>query len=1074
MSQRSGGPKIRKRDGRIVRFRAEKIEDAIFKAMTANRKPDRELAERITSMIVLKVARRFKGKIPSVEDVQDIVEETLMENGQASVAKAYILYRQKRAAIRETKGFIGVPKDELKLNVNAIEVLKSRYLLRDEFGQTIETPKQMFMRVAKTIAEVDKKYGSPATAKKSMKEFLNLMAGLYFLPNSPTLMNAGTELGQLSACFVIPVGDSMEEIFDAVKYMALIHKSGGGCCAEGTIIPTVEYGFVPIEKIPQFETIPIDEQAHSCRQKLHVFAFDKRTETFTIAPVSHLWKFRRRDALKIEFGSTGSVVVTPWHPFFIYEPSEDPNKGGEYAVRHADELAVGDWLVKPSFADRLFANEEPSFWWLYGFFLGDGSIDTGKNGVRLRFFSKDPRMVERIQDTLEYCTNSRGSIFEDSRNGVRTVTITSHLSDHGTANLQANQFFERIIKLNRDSIKKKHPPKPSFLCLNPYAFIAGLIDSDGWVGKDKGGISTGKKELADIVSRHLAMIGVNSTTRYRKDPRNRQIRGNIWQIDFPNGFIKWLPTVKRARRNIWVDSKKIQITRITKAEEEQVFYDFTVPKYQNYLGGKSQFVSIHNTGFSFSSLRPKGDLVKSTKGVASGPVSFMRVFDVATDIIKQGGKRRGANMGMLSVDHPDIIDFITVKSKGETLTNFNISVAVTDSFMEAVEEDGKYDLVNPRTGHLVRKASAREVFNLIVTSAWSSGDPGLVFIDEINRANPTPKIGRIDSTNPCGEQPLLSYESCNLGSINLLKMVDEGKIDWSRLRHVTREGVHFLDNVIDANNFPLKETETITKANRKIGLGVMGFADALLKLGVPFDSSEALNVAEEIMKFIAKEARQKSVELGEERGSFPNFKESIWYEEEGYNHMRNATQTTIAPTGTISIIAEASSGIEPLFAISFLRNILDGTHLLETNKIFEDVAKKEGFHSQEMIREVAKKGSLHGIEGIPDNVKRLFVTAQDIAPEWHVRVQAAFQKYVDNAVSKTVNLPHDATIDEVRKIFMFAYRERCKGITVYRYGCREEQVLYIGGEGNRILQKPRYVVASSEFSGGCPTGRCLF
>jgi len=707
MSGRGGVSSIRKRDGRVVKFRPEKIARAIFKAMRATGKPDRELADKIASKVVSKVSERFRERIPSVEDVQDIVEETLIESGEAKVAKAYILYRQKRAAIRETKGFIGVPRDELKLGVNAIEVLRSRYLLRDETGKIVETPREMFMRVARAIAEVDKRYGGSDKVKKSTREFFDLMAGLYFLPNSPTLMNAGTNLGQLSACFVIPVGDSIEEIFDAVKYMALIHKSGGG------------------------------------------------------------------------------------------------------------------------------------------------------------------------------------------------------------------------------------------------------------------------------------------------------------------------------------------------------------------------------TGFSFSHLRPRGDIVGSTKGVASGPVSFMRVFDVATDVIKQGGKRRGANMGILAVDHPDIVEFITAKSTGRALTNFNISVAVTDSFMEAVEEGGKYKLINPRNGKPVREASAREIFNLIATSAWATGDPGLVFTDEINRHNPTPRIGKIDCTNPCGEQPLLPYESCNLGSINLSKMVDEGKINWSRLRHVTREAVHFLDNVIDANRFPLPETEKITKANRKIGLGVMGFADALLKLGVPYDSQEALDMAEEIMKFITKEALEKSVELGEERGSFPNFKESIWYEE-GYSHMRNATRTTIAPTGTISILAGTSSGIEPLFAISFVRNVLDGTQLLETNQIFEEAAKSEGFYSRELIMEIAKKGTLSGIEGIPERVKRLFVTALDIAPEWHVRMQAAFQRYVDNAVSKTVNLPHEATIEDVRKIFMLAYRERCKGITVYRYGSREEQVLYVGGKRETRMQGTSYLVASSEYSGGCPRGECLF
>ncbi len=708
MSQRAQVSNIRKRDGRIVKFRSEKIANAIFKAMAATGKPDRELADAIASQSVSKVFERFAGRIPSVEDVQDVVEETLMESGETKAAKAYILYRQKRAAIRETKVFIGVPKDELKLSVNAVEVLRSRYLLREESGRIVETPRQMFMRVAKAVARADEKYRSTTEAEKSAREFFNLMEGLYFLPNSPTLMNAGTSLGQLSACFVLPVEDSIEGIFGAVTNMALIHKSGGG------------------------------------------------------------------------------------------------------------------------------------------------------------------------------------------------------------------------------------------------------------------------------------------------------------------------------------------------------------------------------TGFSFSSLRPRGDVVRSTSGVASGPVSFMRVFDVATDVIKQGGKRRGANMGILAVDHPDILEFITAKSTGKTLTNFNISVAVTDTFMEAVKEDAKYDLINPRTGKPVRKESAKEVFNMITLSAWATGDPGLVFIDEINRHNPTPKVGRISSTNPCGEQPLLPYESCNLGSINLSKMIEKKEIDWSRLRHVTRAGVHFLDSVIDVNKFPLRETEAVTKANRKIGLGVMGFADALLELEIPYDSLEALNVAEEIMKFVAKEAREKSVELGEERGSFPNFEESIWREEEGYNHMRNATQTTVAPTGSISIIAGTSSGIEPLFAISFVRNVLDGTQLLETNRTFDEVALREGFSSPELVMEIARKGSLSEIEGVPERVKRLFVTALDIAPEWHVRMQAAFQKYVDNAVSKTVNLPHNATTEDVRRIFLLAYQERCKGITVYRYGSKEEQVLYVGGERGQVQDQSNYVIASSEYAGGCPKEKCPF
>jgi ribonucleoside-diphosphate reductase alpha chain len=336
-------------------------------------------------------------------------------------------------------------------------------------------------------------------------------------------------------------------------------------------------------------------------------------------------------------------------------------------------------------------------------------------------------------------------------------------------------------------------------------------------------------------------------------------------------------------------------------------------------------------GFDFSKPRPNGDIVKSTKGVASGPVSFMQVFDAATEIIKAGGKRRGAMMGILRLDHPDIIEFITSKQKPGSLSNFNISVAVTDDFMKTLEEDGEYWLINPRTEKRVRKLKVRDVWDLMVKSAWASGDPGVVFVDEINRYNPTPEIGRIESTNPCGEQPLLPYESCNLGSINLSRMVKDGKIGWEKLGETVRNAVRFLDNVIDANRYPLKEIEAMTRANRKIGLGVMGFADMLIKVGVPYNCEEALQLAEDLMKFIQEEARKKSVEIGEERGSFPNFEKSIWKDK--YSAMRNVTVTTIAPTGSISIIAGCSSGIEPIFAISFMRNVLGGARLFETNPL---------------------------------------------------------------------------------------------------------------------------------------------
>lgn len=463
------------------------------------------------------------------------------------------------------------------------------------------------------------------------------------------------------------------------------------------------------------------------------------------------------------------------------------------------------------------------------------------------------------------------------------------------------------------------------------------------------------------------------------------------------------------------------------------------------------------TGFSFSRIRPANDVVRSTAGVSSGPLSFMSVFDVATETVKQGGTRRGANMGVLRVDHPDIEAFIATKNDTNRLNNFNISVALTDRFMTAYANNADYDLINPRTGKTVTCLSARNVFDMIVSSAWQTGEPGVIFLDPINRSNPTPQLGEIEATNPCGEQPLLPYESCTLGSINLGKMVIRDTVNLSRLRRTVHDAVHFLDNVIEVNKYPLAPIEQMSKKTRKIGIGVMGFADMLIKLRIAYDSPEAIDQAEAIMAFIAKESRAASAALAIKRGNFPAYTGSV-FDTAKTPYMRNATTTTIAPTGTISIIAGASSGIEPLFAVAHARNVLGGKKLFEINPLFVKLAKAEGVYSQAVAEEISATGSIDASDDIPNHLKALFRTSHDIDTKWHIKIQAAFQKHTDNAVSKTVNFPASASRADVRTAYLEAFESGCKGVTIYRYGSRDQQVLVLGREEkepDRIAPRPR-------------------
>ncbi|PIN79461.1 ribonucleoside-diphosphate reductase, adenosylcobalamin-dependent [Candidatus Woesearchaeota archaeon CG10_big_fil_rev_8_21_14_0_10_34_8] len=664
--------KIKKRDGTIVDFDPEKIYNAISKAAEAVGSYDREKTKPVVAKILNYVEQQFNDKnIPTIEDMQDIVERVLIEEGHVKTVKVYILYREEQAKVRQKKqelvgGFV-----DKNMSLNALKILKEKYLLQDNSGNTIETPEQMFRRVAKAIALIDKDYEKEPDIKAVEEEFFQSMNNLEFLPNSPCLMNAGTEMQQVISCFGLPINDSLEGIYDTLKIAAKIHKYGSG------------------------------------------------------------------------------------------------------------------------------------------------------------------------------------------------------------------------------------------------------------------------------------------------------------------------------------------------------------------------------TGFNFSTLRPRDDMINSTKGGSSGALSFLKLFDSSTSIIKQGGKRRGANMAIIHVTHPEILNFISAKEDPAQLTNFNISIAITDKFMDAVQKNKFYDLINPRTKKVVRQLPAKEVFDLIARQAWKNGEPGVLFIDTINKKNYLSQ--KIQITSACAEAPLYENEACPLASLNVSRSVENKKINWEKIKKTIYTAVHFLDNMIDANQYPTEEIEKITKSNRKIGLGIMGFADMLFQLEIPYNSKEAVDTAEKLMRFIKAESRKASIELAEKRGSFPNYKESR-FAKKGFK-MRNATTTAVAPTGTISIIAGCSSGIEPAFALAYMQKIFGGEEILQVNKNFEAKAREKQVYTDELMKKIVQMGSLKWFNEIPADLKKIFVISYDVEAKWHVKIQAAFQKFTDNAVSKSVNLPEDAHKEDVVKVFKTAYGLGCKGITVYRDKSREDQII---------------------------------
>jgi len=550
---------------------------------------------------------------------------------------------------------------------------------------------------------------------------------------------------------------------------------------------------------------------------------------------------------------------------------------------------------------------------------------------------------------------------------------------------------------------------------------------------NKGEVIETPKEMLQRVATHIA----SADKKYSSDPKVvEKKKKDFFEMMANLEFMPNSPTLMNAGK----DLGQLSACFVVPVEDsmESIFDAIKSTALIHKTGG--------GTGFSFSRLRAKNSVVKTTGGVASGPVSFMKVFDSATQAVKQGGARRGANMGMLRVDHPDILEFINCKGKEGDISNFNISIAITNDFMEKALKGQKYDLVNFRTKEVIQTLDAKEVFNIIAEAAYNNGEPGIVFIDKINEENPTPHLGPVECTNPCGEQPLLAYESCNLGSINLTKMVkEEGEkfsVDWNRLKKITKNATRFLDNVIDANKFPIPQIKENTLRTRKIGLGVMGWATMLGLLGIPYNSEEAVELAKRVMKFIYDASLEESVALGRERGVFPSWRGSIW-DKRGIK-LRNATLTTIAPTGSISIIGgPTSTGVEPVFSLCYFRNILDGERLIEIDPAFERIAKKRGFYSDELMKKIASGESIQKMDDIPTDVKKTFITAMEIDSLWHIKMQAAFQEYTDNAVSKTINLPNSATIDDVKESYLLAYKLGCKGLTVYRDGSRAEQVLTV-------------------------------
>lgn len=1010
--------RVIKRDGRIVKYNSEKIILAVTKAMKSIGKVDDEIAQNVATTVTNTL--NGNGEL-SVEDIQDKVEDALIKLGDAQLAKTYILYRAKRAEVRGFREAIGV-EDTLKLGVNALALLDKRYL--KSFDGKKETPSQMFRRVANHVASVEKSFGG--SPDYWSKVFYNLMANQMFLPNTPCLANSGNpDLNYLFACYAFEVGDSMEEILQTAKDCGMVQK-----CIPKTQLINTECGVKLADDVVVGDFIITPSGYREVLKK-----YESGMKPIYSVRVDGVISCLGENHLVLSYANNHKVTTS----FRAVK-----NIKSDYKVAFSNKVPntnnysiVGNFYFPDKINGRRnwYNNIDvpvvltSDLMYMFGLWFGDGSKDV----LRVRFTNSDRVLLDYFSTIIKTVFGLDGNISK-TRNTYELCYNSKKLSS----------FFDFVGFLN-----KKDIPKFVYTCADElkFAFIEGLLDTDGSVKKQKHVCVISNKRVEPVLSvkKLLSDLGYSSYVSYEQDGASLYLYSS--GVEYFRKYMHYFTDKKDKLGKISVKHCK----GVTRDCEE---YEYTTPE-EIELVGEADTVDFevdghifqvgnlvtHNSGggvgLHLSKLRPRGDKVKTTEGIASGPIDFMRIYDTVSDVIKQGGIRRGGNLGLLLINHPDIIEFIKCKNDETRLNNFNISVAITDEFMRCVKNDSDFSLINPKDGSEVTKVNARHLFRFIAESAWRNGEPGFVFWDKIEMDNPTPKQGHLIK-NLCGEQDLVPYEACVLGSINLAKFVENGQIVYNSLRKVVHHAVRFLDDVINASNYPLEAIREKVMANRKIGLGVMGFANLLLVLGIPYDSEEAEKIAEEVMDFINVEARKASARLVDDRGDFQNIGDSVITPPQ-----RNSSLTTIAPTGSISIIAETSSGIEPIFAVVYKKtNILENNTFFEVNPIFEGIARQEGWYSQALVNKIIKNGGkVSGLPEVPEKWQKVFRTALEIPPEWHVRMQAAFQRHVNNAISKTVNLSYDATVEDVERVIKLAYDMNLKGLTVFRNQSRTKQVL---------------------------------